>query len=468
MRAESERLSASLVVPEAIAEELDAVARRPMETAGVLLASVVLADGAGPRLLVRGLRWVHEASYLRRGADHMTIASEGYVPYLGEAESLGAMAIWLHTHPGERSSPEASHWDRDVDRRLADLFRLRSGSPYYGMVIVAPRREGLVFTGYVHAEGSDAIPVSRCWVVGDRLALLRSFDSPGRLLDAAFDRNVRAFGGGVQEALGQLCVGVVGCGGTGSSVAEQLVRLGVRNFRLFDPDRLSASNVTRVYGSSRRDVGRFKVEALADHMMRIAPDARVRITRATITSEAAARQLCGCDVAFGCTDDNAGRLVLSRVATYLLTPVIDCGVLLSSGADGRLTGIDGRITTLVPGQACLVCRGRIDTARAASELMTPGERKRREDEGYAPALAGVEPAVVTYTTIVAATAVSELLERLIGYGPEPRPSEVLLRCHEREISTNVQHPGPRHYCNPSSGKLGMGLTTPFLEQTWPD
>jgi molybdopterin/thiamine biosynthesis adenylyltransferase len=468
MRDESQRLSASLVVPEGVADELDSVARRPVESAGVLLASVVPTEGGDTRLLVRGLRWVNEAGYLRRGVDHMTIASEGYVPYLGEAETLGAMAIWLHTHPGQGSSPEASRFDREVDRQIADLFRIRSGSSYYGMVIVAPRQERFEFTGYLQMDGGAQIPVARCWIVGDRLAMLRSFEGSAQVIDPAFDRNVRAFGGGIQGALGQLCVGVVGCGGTGSAVVEQLVRLGVREFRLFDPDRLSVSNVTRVYGSSPADVGRFKAEALANHVARIAPDSRVHISNSMITSESTARQLCDCDVVFGCTDDNAGRLVLSRLATYLLTPVFDCGVLISSGLDGRLTGIDGRVTTLVPGQACLVCRGRIDTARAAVELMTPGERQRREDEGYAPALARVEPAVVAYTTMVAAIAVSEMLERFVGYGPELRPSEVLLRCHEREISTNVQSPEPRHYCNPGSGKIGMGLTTPFLEQTWPD
>jgi hypothetical protein len=68
----------------------------------------------------------------------------------------------------------------------------------------------------------------------------------------------------------------------------------------------------------------------------------------------------------------------------------------------------------VPGQGCLVCRNRIDLARAHTELLTPGERKRRIDEGYAPALADVEPAVVTFTTAVASLAVSELLDRLLA------------------------------------------------------
>ena len=143
---------------------------------------------------------------------------------------------------------------------------------------------------------------------------------------------------------------------------------------------------------------------------------------------------------FGCTDDNAGRMVLSRLASYLLTPVIDCGVLLSSGPSGLLEGINGRVTVLAPGAACLVCRGRIDQARAATELLTPEERARRLDEGYATALPGTEPAVVTFTTAVAAAAVTELLERLIGFGPEPVPSELILRLHDREVSANRQAP----------------------------
>jgi molybdopterin/thiamine biosynthesis adenylyltransferase len=462
------QLSASLVLPQAMADDLDRAARLTVETAGVMFASVVRTRNGGTRILGRGIRWIEESGYVRRGADHMTIPSQSYVPFLGEAERLGAMPIWVHTHPGAESPPVASRHDREVDAQISDLFRIRSGSDYYGMLIVSPRSWQFTFTGYLQPDSGEAIPLSRVWVVGDRFTSIRAFDSVSKPIDASFDRNVRAFGGGVQQILGDLCVGIVGCGGTGSAVAEQLARLGIRRFRLFDPDQLSASNVTRVYGSLPQDIGRDKVAMLADHLARIAPDAHTRFSRSMITSQSTAKELCECDIVFGCTDDNAGRLVLSRLATYLLTPVIDCGVLLSSDTDGRLLGIDGRVTILVPGQACLVCRGRIDTKRAAAELLTPGERRRLENEGYAPALSRVEPAVVAYTTMVAATAVSELLERLVGYGPEPRPSEVLLRCHEREISTNVQAPGTRHYCDPASGKLGLGVTIPFLEQTWPE
>jgi molybdopterin/thiamine biosynthesis adenylyltransferase len=257
----------------------------------------------------------------------------------------------------------------------------------------------------------------------------------------------------------------VGAGGTGSAVAEQLTRLGVRSLLLIDPKTLSESNVTRVYGSTPRDLGKPKAKLAASHLRSIAPDLGVQAIVGSITDETVARALTSCDLVFGCNDDNAGRLVLSRLATYYLTPMIDIGVLLSSSA-GHIEGIDGRVTILHPGAACLVCRGRVDLARASAERMPERERAALQAEGYAPELGGVEPAVVPYTSLVASVATAELLERLIGYGPEPEPSEILVRAHERELSTNRRDPNPGHYCDPAAGYLGLGDGTPFLGQTW--
>ena len=460
-------MTATVVVPQNIADELQAAALNPLETAGVLLASVVHTTDGNLRLLGREIHWVEPSAYARREADSLSIASHGYVAALSRAEQIGATALWLHTHPGMDSSPAPSWHDKEVDRQIADLFRLRTGCTYYGALILSPRFGGLTFTGHLDSDDGSTIPVERFWIVGDRFRLFRSLALEPSGLAPMFDRNVRAFGAATQQTLGDLRIGIVGCGGTGSVIAEQLLRLGVRQLTLVDPDELSASNVSRVYGSTPSDVNKAKVDVLADHLIRIAPDASVERVRGMITTQSIAKRLLGCDVVFGCTDDNAGRLVLSRASVYFLLPVIDCGVLLTSAEDGTLTGIDGRVTTLIPGQACLVCRGRIDIRRAASELLTPEERVRLADEGYAPALGGIEPAVVTFTTATGAIAVSELLERLIGYGPEPRPSEVLLRFHDREISTNVAAPRERHYCHPSTCKIGIGMTEPFLEQTWP-
>ena len=456
----------TLVMSDQLAEELVRALREPLETAGVITVRMVVLD-TETRLLAREIHWVASDAYIDRTAHGLSIASEGYVPALARAQQRGEACLWFHTHPGETALPLPSKRDTTVDQNLRDLFKLRTESEAYGTIIASPRSDGFVFTGRFEAPGSpDPVAIDRMWIVGDRLRLVPAYDK-GRNSDTEqFDRNIRAFGSAIQEMLGSLRVGIVGCGGTGSAVVEQLVRLGVRDFILFDPDPLSLSNTTRVYGSSVSDIGRLKVAVAADNIRRIAPEARCEQVPYMITREAAARKLASCDCIFGCSDDNAGRLVLARISTYFITPVIDCGVLLSSGEQGVLQGIDGRVTVMTPGQPCLTCRGRVDTKRAAAELMTPQERKRLAGEGYAPALSGIEPAVITFTTITAATAVSELLERLVGYGPMPRPSEVLLRLHDREISTNTARCRENHFCHPATGKIGLGMTEPLLEQLW--
>ena len=458
-------MTVTLVLSEEISAELSHAARAHVESAGVLLAKYLETPSGDVRLLAREMHWVPDDAYLVRNATELSIASHGYVPALAVAEADHSVPVWLHTHPGAESSPRPSKYDKVVDEDLADLFRLRSGSPVYGSAIFAGRGERPCFTGHIESP-SCRTDIDRLWVAGRRFAFSRNWSHEATPPSGQFDRNIRAFGGEVQQILSDLHVAVVGCGGTGSAVVEQLVRLGVRHIQLFDPDTLTASNVTRVYGSCPQDIGKPKVNVSAAHVSRIAPDAEVIPVQSTITLDATAKLLLEADIVFGCTDDNAGRLVLSRIASYLMTPVIDCGVLLSSGCGGELDGIYGRVTILAPGAACLVCRNRIDLQRAAAEMLPPDEYQQLAEEGYAPALPGIEPAVVAFTTQVAAAAVSELLERLIHYGPDPAPTEILLRAHEREVSTNDQEPRNGHYCHPARGKLGLGVTEPFLEQTW--
>lgn len=451
-------------MPSWIAQEIAAATNENNETAGVLLAGVGLAE-SGLRLLVRELHWVPTGAYERRTPRSLSILSSGYTSALARAEAIGASPIWLHTHPGLDSVAIRSEYDEAVDEELSETFRIRSGSNLYASVVVAPAERGFRFSGVV-VEGDEAHLLQRLFVVGPRWSLVSAEDAPAdERLPSMYDRQVRAFGGDLQRVLSKLTVGVVGCGGTGSAVSEQVIRLGIRSLILFDPEDLIESNVTRVYGSTPGDVGRRKVDVLADHLRRIAPTASVQRVEEKITEESPARKLSACDVIFGCTDDNAGRLVLSRLASYYLAPVIDMGVLLSS-TSGTLEGIDGRITVLFPGEACLVCRGRVDLGRAQAEQLDPAERESLQAEGYAPELVGIEPSVVAYTSLVASLAVGEMVERLVGYGPEPEPGEILVRCHERELSTNSRGPNSRHYCDPEAGQLGAGDRTPFLGQTW--
>lgn len=460
----------TLVVTEALQAQLQDLVHDSDEAAAVLLVGVGRRGGE-LRLYGRELHSVEDESYLERTGDALSIASSGWVPALARAAEIGAAALFVHTHPG--GTPLPSPHDDLVDEDLRDPFMLRTGMLLYGSLVLAPPvdGEGVSFTGRVWCDADEGLSVgaesiSRLLSVGARFRLVAAFDNVESELDTqSYDRHIRAFGGAVQRTLGELRIGIVGAGGTGSAVAEQLVRLGVRHLTIIDADRLSGSNVTRVYGSNPSQVGDDKVDVQRRHLSAVNSAIRLRTGNARTTQERTAALLTGCDVLFGCSDDDAGRLVASRMSTYYLLPVIDCGVLLES-SEGDLRGIFGRVTTMVPGQACLVCRGRIDLARAAAELMPPDQLRDRQAEGYAPELHGIEPAVVSYTTLVAAIAVNELLERLIGFGPAKVPSEVLVRVHDREMSTNSRSPNPGHFCDPLSGLLGRADTVPLLDWSW--
>jgi molybdopterin/thiamine biosynthesis adenylyltransferase len=456
-------MKATLKLPETIAHDLADKAAVTVETAGVLLAGVAWHDNE-LQLLGRELHWVQEDQYIVRESDRLSIRSGGYIRALARAEEIGAVAIWLHTHPG--GWPINSIYDNQVDTELAEVARVRTGQTFFASLVFSPSETTIFdFSGRIYLN-EEVSPISQTWIVGQRFRLITAIDTPPtEQVPPLFDRQVRAFGGDIQQVLRSLRIAVVGNGGTGSAVVEQLARLGVGDLVVVDPDVIEDTNLTRIYGSSPAAINQPKAVALARHVETIAPHVAVSSIIGRTTERAVAAALTDRDLIFGCSDDNAGRLVLSRLSTYYLIPVIDCGVLLSS-QDGKLIGIDGRITILSPGYPCLICRNRIDLARAAAEQLNPEERRQRQDEGYAPELGRVEPAVVTFTTLVAGLAVAELLERLAGYGPIPAPSELILRAHEREISTNSRQPNLGHFCDPTSGQLGLGDQEPFLGVTW--
>ena len=432
----------------------------PRETALVLLAGSTGRDGGEPVLFVRSTLPVPEEHYLERGPYGLSIGSLGYARSLKAAESDGAVPIFVHTHPGGSSAPSAA--DERVDELLRPVFTLRSGQPLYASLVVGGTEERPYGELRVWDADGRRADSQRVRVVGKRL----SFPGEGADSESSgmFDRQVRAFGVGGQALLRTLHIGVVGAGGTGSSVCEQLIRLGVGQITVIDPDVVAETNVSRIYGSSRARVGEPKVDSIARLAQTVGSGTQVVPLRARVTEESAARALLSCDALFGCTDDHAGRGVLSRLAYWCLMPLFDTGVLISS-QDGRITDITGRVTTVMPGTACLVCRGRIDPNRAREEAMDPSERKRLAAEGYAPGLGMPDPSVITFTTMTATFAVNELLDRMIGYGPALPPSETLIRVHEREVRGNTVAPNPGHYCVDRMN-WGRGDAAPFLGRLW--
>jgi molybdopterin/thiamine biosynthesis adenylyltransferase len=407
------------------------------EGAAYLLCGESRADGE-TRLLVHEVVPVAPEHYAMRERDRLSIASASYVPLAKRAGQANDTIVFAHSHPAE--IPDFSRQDDKEEGKLMEFLHQHVPGRTHAAVVLPhggrPRGRRWTPDGYRRIE--------RVRVLGTRF---RFYDEgTEEEIPDFFDRQVRAFGRDVQRLLHRLHVGIVGVGGTGSAVVEQLVRLGVGTVSIFDGEHFERSNVNRVYGSKVDDNGQKKVGISHGHLERIGLRTQIHTYPTPITDEETARDLCTCDIVFGCTDNETSRGILVRLSLRYLIPVIDMAVKIDS-AEQQIRGVFGRVTVLFPGEACLFCRRRISADGIWQESLGPEERRNLAAQGYAPELGDPAPAVIPFTTAVATHAVMELLHRLTGFmGPDRQSSEHLLFLDRLEIKTNRPAPDPDCHC----------------------
>ena len=79
---------------------------------------------------------------------------------------------------------------------------------------------------------------------------------------------------GIVNNTHQFVFHILGCGAIGSSAAVQICRMGGDNFYLYDYDQVEGVNIG-VSQFNHEDIGKNKVDALKEHLLRINPDVQV-------------------------------------------------------------------------------------------------------------------------------------------------------------------------------------------------
>lgn len=345
-------------------------------------------------------------------AQHVTWSTQGFMRLLGRAKHQGLVPGLVHTHP----AAPAFFSDQD-DRNEAELARTTFNKGTAGLASLVFGQHNAV-AGRLWTSPTSATLASSISMIGGSIRIWRS-DAANE--ESAFlMRQATLFGRNFNPVVRALCVGVIGSGGTGSAVATLLARLGVGHLALMDKDIIDTTNLNRVHGSRATDVSAklAKVDILAREIEAWGLGTRVVTSAAWVGDPSLHDTLRSCDVLFGCTDDNQGRITLNRLAHYYGIPVIDVGLRMRSGKEGVDYEMTGRITTVRPGNPCLMCLGVVNARRAAEEALErsdPAEFARRKAEAYVEGGGDPAPAVVTFTTSVACAAVDELIQGLTGF-----------------------------------------------------
>ncbi|RKY20418.1 MAG: thiazole biosynthesis adenylyltransferase ThiF [Planctomycetota bacterium] len=202
-----------------------------------------------------------------------------------------------------------------------------------------------------------------------------------------------------QRRLAAARVAIVGCGATGSRLAELLGRAGVGFLRLIDRDVVELSNLQRQALYTHADVQAVepKAAAAARALSAIDPDLTLDPVVTDLSAGNAPQLLGDVDLVLDGTDNFPTRMVCNDVCVRDRRPFIYCGVV----------GIEGQVLVVTPGGPCLRCY--------VPELPAPGALPTCDTAGV----------LGTAVALVSALSAGEALKLLLG-SDDVRAGEVLV------------------------------------------
>jgi molybdopterin/thiamine biosynthesis adenylyltransferase len=223
------------------------------------------------------------------------------------------------------------------------------------------------------------------------------------ILPARYQRNREAMSVKDQLILFRSSVAVVGCGGLGGYVVEELARLGVGRLVVIDPDVFEEHNLNRQLFSSPANLGQAKVQVAAARVNEINPAVTLVPLQAALSAESGTGLLDGCQVAVDALDTIKVRLELADVCAGLNIPLVH----------GAIAGWYGHVTTQFPGD---------DTLQSIYRSWKAGKGVEQTlgNPSFTPAL-------------VASLEVAEVCKLLTGQGTPLRGRQLMIDLFSMEI-----------------------------------
>ncbi|WP_290920247.1 ThiF family adenylyltransferase [Halodesulfovibrio sp.] len=359
-----------------------------------------------------------------------------------------------------------SHFTTADDKIDFDLLPLLAGfkgtiSPSASVILLP---DGQMFGRVMYAL-QKYTPMSSINIVGDNLSFW--YDKPQTTKADFTASHGQIFGEGTTERLQKLSIAIVGCSGTGSPLAEQLARLGVKKLTLVDDDVIEERNLNRIYGSRMEHAtnSEKKVDVIKKHIQSIGLGTNVTAVPHNLWNAESIRAVAECDIVFGCVDTIDGRFLLNKLCTYYLLPYFDIGIRLdASPEDGLIREVCGTIHYLQPKKSSLLSRGLFsleDVANAGLKRLDPDAYQLELEEGYIRGVQEDRPAVINVNTLGASLAVNEMLSRIHPYREEPnkRFAQVIFSLASMEFITESEDIP----CTLFANSAGTGDTSPLLD-----
>lgn len=368
------------------------------------------------------------------------------------AQKHGSGLIRVHTQPG---GVAASPIDTESAARVyqEDKGRLPPGAPFgaaitnsegdWSMRVYEPTRDSDEPT-VTHADAVRIVgPVLDGPALEKHLTDSRRSRS-GAVNSDEQDSTIQLWQADGQAVLGELTVGLVGCGGVGSILAEHLARLGVGELVFVDFDCLERANFNRAQGALRIEVEqerlKTRVAERVAHQSATAESFATRVVDGSVVENdpeyMAVPDLLDCDVILSGVDAARPRQVLGVLARAHCIPVIDGGSRLHANEVGILEP-EAKVETAVagPGWPCFECQ----RVWRQQDIDWEGDHPEfRGERGYInggvdPDEEARDPSVIGVNALVAGLMQRRLLGVVLGVVDHVEPT---LRLRLQDVTTN--------------------------------
>jgi len=344
---------------------------------------------------VHGYRQISAASLARLG---------------NRAADQNLALISAHSHPGSDERTGLSRDDLAAHERLfTHLLDITAADAVCGVAFGRRSAAGELWRADGRREPLDLVRI-----VGPNLEQFQMGPhTGGARAEGRFDRQIRLFGADGQARLRNLHVGVVGAGGGGSILIEQLAHLGVGEITAVDPDVTKEHNLSRIMGASPRDARKHtkKVQLAKRLAGSIDPKVRFHAIEGDVADRVIAQRLLDCDYLFMATDTATARLVVNAIGQSYLIPVIQIGAKVETRSTGAIEQIYTAVRPVLPRRGCLACAGLIDPMQLQHEAATAEERNNQNYLGLSDI---IDPSVTTLNAAAAAGALNVFLMGVIG------------------------------------------------------
>lgn len=136
-----------------------------------------------------------------------------------------------------------------------------------------------------------------------------------------YKRNFSSISKEQQYIIENTKIAIVGLGGLGGYVLENLVRLGVKDFNLIDKDVFDKSNLNRQILATEENLGEYKGDKALERILSINSKVNANIFRDEL-NEDSFEMLQGVDVVFDCLDSIKSRFDLESLCENMNLPLI--------------------------------------------------------------------------------------------------------------------------------------------------